>query len=113
MFGFGKKRLAGIRVAVLAADGVEQIEIESPWKALRDAGAELYLISLRSGKIQAVNALVPGARIPVDATLDEAHPASFAALLLPGGLVNPDLLRRNEKVQKFVRSFMRSNKPVA
>lgn len=113
MFGFGKKRLAGIRVAVLATDGVEQIEIESPWKALRKAGAEMYLVSLRTGKIQAMNALVPGDRIPVDATIDEVHPASFAALLLPGGFVNPDRLRRDEKVQKFVRSFMRSNKPVA
>ena len=114
MFGFGnKKKLQGIRVAVLAADGVEQIEIKSPWKALRDAGAEVYLVSIRSGKIQAVNALVPGDRIPVDATIDEVHPASFAALLLPGGFMNPDLLRRNDKVQKFVRSFMRTNKPVA
>ena len=52
MFGFGKKKqLAGIRVAVLAADGVEQVELEAPWKALRNAGAEVYLISLRSGKI--------------------------------------------------------------
>ncbi len=114
MFGFGKKKqLAGIRVAVLATDGVEQVELELPWKALRNAGAEVYLISLRSGKIQTVNAILPGKRIPVDATIDEVHPASFAALLLPGGFMNPDLLRRNEKVHKFVRSFMRTNKPVA
>ena len=114
MFGFGrKKKLQGIRVAVLAADGVEQIELTSPWKALLKAGAEVYLISPRSGKIQAVNALAPGRRIPVDATLDEVHPASFAALLLPGGHVNPDLLRQNEKALKFVRSFDRQNKPIA
>lgn len=114
MLGFGRKNaLKGIRVAVLAADGVEQIEIKSPWKALLQAGAEVYLISLRRGKIQAVNALVPGDRIPVDATLDEVHPASFAALLMPGGLMNPDLLRQNDDALKFVRTFARSNKPIA
>ena len=114
MLGFGKKKpLKGVRVAVLAADGVEQIELTSPWKALEQAGAEVYLISLRKGKIQAVNALVPGKRIPVDATLDEVHPASFAALLLPGGFVNPDLLRQSEKARTFVNSFARQSKPIA
>jgi len=114
MLGFGKKkRLMGVRVAVLAADGVEQIELTSPWKALHKAGAEVYLVSLRKGKIQAVNALVPGKRIPVDATLDEVHPASFAALLLPGGFMNPDLLRQNEKARKFAASFARQQKPIA
>lgn len=113
MFGWGKKPLVGVRVAILAADGVEQIEIKSPWKALTKAGAEVYLISLRKGKIQAVNALVPGDRIPVDATLDEVHPASFAALLLPGGFVNPDMLRQNKKALDFVRAFEKSNKPIA
>jgi protease I len=114
MFGFGKKKpLTGIRVAILAADGVEQIELTSPWEALYKAGAELFLISLRRGKIQAMNALVPGKRIPVDATLDEVHPASFAALLLPGGFVSPDLLRQNAKAIDFVNSFTRTNKPIA
>lgn len=114
MFGFGKKKpLTGIRIAILATDGVEQIELISPWKALHKAGAELYLISLRRGTIQAMNALVPGRRIPVDATLDEVHPKSFAALLLPGGFVSPDLLRQNAKAVDFVRSFTRSNKPIA
>jgi protease I len=114
MFGFGKKKpLTGIRVAILAADGVEQIELTSPWKALHKAGAELFLISLRRGKIQAMNALSPGKRIPVDATLDEVHPASFAALLLPGGFVSPDLLRQNAQAIDFVHSFTRTNKPIA
>ena len=113
MFGFGKKPLVGVRVAILAADGVEQIEIKSPWRALANAGAEVYLISPKKGKIQAVNHLTPGERIPVDATLDEVHPASFAALLLPGGSVNPDTLRQNKKALDFVRVFVRSNKPIA
>jgi protease I len=114
MFGFGKKKpLAGIRVAVLATDGVEQIELTSPWAALHKAGAELFLISLRRGKIQAMNALVPGKRIPVDATLNDVHPSSFAALLLPGGFVNPDLLRQSSKAVDFVRSFIRSDRPIA
>lgn len=114
MFGLGKKKpLTGIRVAILAADGVEQIELTSPWEALYKAGAELFLISLRRGKIQAMNALIPGKRIPVDATLDEVHPASFAALLLPGGFVSPDLLRQNAQAINFVNSFTRTNKPIA
>jgi protease I len=114
MFGFGKKKqLTGVRVAILAADGVEEVELTSPWKALHAAGAEVYLISLRNGKIQAVNALVPGKRIPVDATLDEVHPASFAALFLPGGFMNPDLLRQSSAALDFTRSFARHNKPIA
>ena len=114
MFGFGKKqRLDGIRVAVLAADGVEENELAGPWKALRKAGAGLYLISPRLGKIQAVKAFAPARKVPVDATFDEVHPASFAALLLPGGFVSPDLLRRHEKALQFVRSFDRIGKPIA
>src|SRR3954453_9689372 len=114
MLGFGKKKsLTGVRIAVLATDGVEEIELSSPWKALAKAGAEGFLVSLKKGKIQAVNALVPGSRMPVDATLDEVHPASFAALLLPGGFVNPDLLRQNDKALKFVSAFAHPNKPIA
>jgi protease I len=114
MFGFGRKKpLVGVRVAVLAADGVEQVELTSPWKALQKAGAELFLVSLRKGKIQAVHALARGDRIPVDATLDEVHPASFAALLLPGGFMNPDLLRQDAKALDFVRAFARAGKPIA
>ena len=113
MLGFRRKKLlVGVRVAVLATDGVEQSEIESPWKALRKAGAELYLISPRKGKIQAVKATERVDSIPVDATLDEVHPASFAALLLPGGLSNPDRLRQDEKALQFVRAFARRNKPI-
>src|SRR3954469_19803946 len=96
MWGFGKKKsLTGVRVAVLATDGVEEIELSAPWKALTKAGAEVFLVSPKKGKIQAVTGMTPGTRIPVDATLDEVHPASFAALLLPGGLANPDQLRQN------------------
>lgn len=114
MFGFGKKKpLLGVRVAVLAADGVEQAELASPWKALSKAGAELYLISLRRGKIQTMKALVPDEQAPVDATIDEVHPASFAALLLPGGFVSPDLLRQNGRARDFVKAFARAGKPIA
>ncbi len=114
MFGFGKKKLlAGVRVAVLATDGVEQVELTKPWKALLKAGAEVYLISSKKGTIQAVNSLAQGDTIPVDATLDEVHPTSFAALLIPGGLASPDRLRQNDKALDFVRSFARRNKPIA
>jgi protease I len=114
MFGFGRKKsLGGVRVAVLATDGVEQAELAKPWKALQDAGAEVYLISQRNGKIQSVRSLAQGDKIAVDATLDEVHPASFAALFIPGGLASPDRLRQSEKALEFVRSFARRNKPIA
>jgi protease I len=114
MFGFGKKKpLRGVRVAVLATDGVEQVELAAPWKALRKAGAELYLISPRLGKIQAVRGLRTGDKIPVDATIDEVSHIAFAALLLPGGIVSPERLRQNEQVLRFVRAFVRAGKPIA
>jgi protease I len=113
MLGFGKKQLRGIRVAVLATDGVEQSEVSAPWKALQKAGAELYLVSPHKGKIQAVQGSSSGDRIPVDATLDEAAPVAFNALLLPGGMLNPERLRQDQKAIDFVRTFARQGKPIA
>ncbi|MDP9313088.1 MAG: type 1 glutamine amidotransferase [Chloroflexota bacterium] len=115
MFGFGKKkaRLKQARIAVLVTDGVEQAQLDAAVKQLRNAGAETFIVSTRSGKVQAFHSLKPSSKIPVDVTLDEVHPASFAALVIPGGTFHTDRLRQNERAREFVRAFMRSGKPVA
>ena len=115
MFGFGKKkaRLKRSRIAVLVADGVEQAQLDAAVKQLRGAGAEIFIVAPRYGKIQALRALQPGAKVPVDVTLEEVHPASFAALVIPGGTLHADRLRQNERAREFVRAFVRSGKPVA
>lgn len=115
MFGFGKKknRLKGARVAFLVADGVEQSQLDAAVKQLRSAGAEIFIIAPRSGKIQALNALKTGAKVPVDGTLEDTHPASFAALVIPGGTIAADRLRQNVRALEFIRSFDRNAKPIA
>ncbi len=115
MFGFGKKkaRLKRSRIAVLVADGVEQAQLDAAVKQLRGAGAEIFIVAPRYGKIQALRALQSGAKVPVDVTLEEVHPASFAALVIPGGTLHADRLRQNERAREFVRAFVRSGKPVA
>jgi len=105
--------LSGLRVAVLAADGVEQVELTSPREKLEDHGADVEVISLRPGSIQAMNMLIPGKKIRVDRTVFTANPDDYDALLLPGGLVGPDLLRQSERALDFVRSFDRVGKPIA
>lgn len=105
--------LKGRRVAILATDGVEQVELEEPRKALDDAGAVTHLIALEEGSIQAMNHDEKGARIPVDRTIADARPSEYDALLLPGGVANPDHLRMDQRAVQFVREFMLSEKPVA
>ena len=106
--------LNGIRVAVLAADGVEQVELEQPRDAVTRAGAQVVLVSLHEGQIQAMNHdIEPGARFEVDAQVSEVSPADFDALILPGGTVNPDHLRTSKDAVDFVRSFVSSGKLVA
>jgi protease I len=105
--------LTGLRVAVLAADGVEQIELTSPREKLEEHGAEVEVISLRSGSIQAMNTMVPGKKIDVDRTISGAKPDDYDALLLPGGHFSPDFLRQSERVLDFVRRFDRAGKPIA
>lgn len=105
--------LQGRRIAILATDGVEQSELEQPRRALDDAGATTHLIAPLDGSIQAMNHEEQGSRIPVDRTLAEARPGDYDALLLPGGVANPDLLRMNEHAVQFVREFMLADKPVA
>jgi protease I len=105
--------LKGRRIAILATDGVEQVELEVPRKALDDAGAITHLIAPQDGSIQAMNHDEKGARIPVDRVLAEARAGDYDALLLPGGVANPDRLRMDHRAVQFVREFMLSEKPVA
>lgn len=105
--------LSGRRVAILATDGVEQIELEEPRKALDRAGAVTHLIAPDEGSIQAMNRDERGSRLPVDRVLGDVRPGEYDALLLPGGVANPDRLRTDERAVQFVREFMLADKPVA
>ncbi|MGK4066096.1 type 1 glutamine amidotransferase domain-containing protein [Rothia sp. HC945] len=106
--------LNGKRVAILAADGVERVELEQPRQALQDAGATTELLSLHEGEIQARNNDLDAAgTFPVDALVESASVDDYDALLLPGGTVNPDQLRVDPAAVGFVRDFMATGKPVA
>lgn len=106
-------KLNGKRVAILASDGVEQVELTEPRKALEETGATVQLVSPKSGKIKAWQHDKWGDELDVDLTLDEAHAESFDALMLPGGVMNPDHLRLEPKAVQFVRAFFQAGKPVA
>jgi len=105
--------LQGRRVAILATDGVEQIELTSPQKALKAAGATVTVVSPKSGQIQGMNHDQKGDKITVDATLGNVNAEQFDALVLPGGVANPDYLRVDKQAVEFVRGFFRGDKPVA
>jgi len=105
--------LSGIRVAILATDGFEQSELLEPRRALNDAGANTEIVSLKSGEIKGWNHKEWGQSVAVDKTVDSADAKNFDALLLPGGVMNPDNLRMNAKAVDFVRAFFAAKKPVA
>jgi protease I len=105
--------LKGRRVAILAADGVEQVELEEPRRALDEAGAVTEIVSLKAGEIQGFNHLDKGKKFTVDHTLEEVQASQYDALMLPGGVANPDALRMEPKAVQFVREFMVADKPVA
>ena len=105
--------LKGHKVAILATDGVEQVELVEPRKALDAAGAVTHLISPKEGAIQGVNHDEKGDMLPVDRPLSAVHASEYDALLLPGGVANPDALRMVPEAVQFVREFMLSEKPVA
>jgi protease I len=105
--------LNGKRVAFLATDMVEQVELTEPWKAVEQAGGTPELISLEEGEIQAFNHYDKADKFPVDRTVDDASPDEYDALVLPGGVGNPDTLRMNENAVGFARSFVEAGKPVA
>ncbi|HKN56694.1 MAG TPA: type 1 glutamine amidotransferase domain-containing protein [Amycolatopsis sp.] len=105
--------LTGRKVAILAADGVEEVELVQPRKAVEDAGASTTLVSLSPGEIQSMNGDVkPSEKYSVDKTVSDVSPDDFDALILPGGTVNPDKLRMDKAAVGFVRDFVSSGKPV-
>ena len=104
--------LQGKKVAFIATEGVEQVELTEPWKAVQDAGAEPELISIEPGEVQAWKHFDKGGRFKVDRTIEEAHVEDYDALVLPGGVVNPDQLRTDENVVSFIRQFAMSGKPI-
>ncbi|WP_290058502.1 type 1 glutamine amidotransferase domain-containing protein [Amycolatopsis solani] len=105
--------LQGRRVAILAADGVEQVELEQPRQAVLDEGATVELVSLDTGEIQAMNGDIDkGDRFPVDRKVADVQVGDFDALLLPGGTMNPDNLRVDPDAVRFAGEFVRSGKPV-
>ena len=107
------KRLEGIKVAFLATDGVEQSELAEPWQALVEAGAEPHLLSLAAGRIQGMRHADKGDTFEVTRLVAGATAADYAALVIPGGVANPDRLRTDESAVKFVREFFEADKPVA
>ena len=106
-------QLNGRKVAFLATDGVEEVELTAPWNALKQAGAEVKLVSAKPGEIQAVNHDQKGGRFPVDVEVSKVTARDFDALVLPGGVASPDRLRTNKDAVNFVREFMEADKPVA
>jgi len=108
-----EKKLEGKKVAILVTNDFEQVEMTKPRQALDDAGAETYLISPAEGEVQGMNHDVKANRFKVDVPLDEANPADYDALLLPGGALNADELRTNPKAQEFARHFDEEGKPIA
>jgi len=106
--------LSGKRVAILATDGVERVELEQPRGALYAAGADAELLSIHAGEIQARQFdLVPAGTFSVDKLVTDASPDDYGALLLPGGTVNPDRLRTNPDAVAFVRAFAGTGRPIA
>ncbi len=107
-------QLQGKKIAILAADGVEKVELEQPRAALEKEGAQVQLLSLKSGEIQARNHdLEPAGTFPVDRVVSDASVEEFDGLVLPGGTVNPDKLRADASAVAFVEQFVGSGKPVA
>jgi protease I len=107
------KTLNGKRVAILATDGFEQSELMEPRKALEAEGAATEVVSLQSGSIKGWREKNWGDEVRVDRTVESAEPGHFDALLLPGGVMNPDKLRANPAAVRFVKAFIDSGKPVA
>ena len=105
--------LAGLRVAILVTDGFEQVELEEPREALEDSGADTFIVSPNESEVWGWNETEWGDAFDVDISLAEANSSNFDALLLPGGVMNPDKLRINERAVNFIREFFAAGKPVA
>jgi len=107
------RKLDGKKVAILVADGFEQVEMTKPRDALEEAGAETKIVSLKPGQIQGMHHADKGDTFDVNLAVADARPEEFDALMIPGGLLNPDALRSNEDALEFARHFFRESKPVA
>ena len=104
--------LQGKRIAFLATDGVEQIELVEPWKAIEQAGGEPELLSIQPGKIQGFEHLDKGEEFSVDKHVSQGDPDDYDGLVLPGGVANPDSVRMDEDAVRFVKNFFETGKPV-
>jgi protease I len=104
--------LKGKKIAFLAAEMFEEVELTEPWKALEKAGADLDLVSLEDGEVQGFNHYDKAGSFKVDKTVEEANASDYDALVLPGGVGNPDNLRQDENAVRFVRDFFEQGKPV-
>lgn len=107
------KNLSEKKVAILVTDGFEQSEFTEPKKAVETAGAKVHVVSLESGSIKSWTDGNWGSEFQVDKTLDEVSASDYDSLILPGGVINPDKLRRNSKAVNFVKSFVEQEKPVS
>ena len=107
------ENLKDLRVAILVDDGFEEVELVEPWKALREAGAKIRIVSPKTDRVRGWNFTDWGHFTSVDTALDQARPDEFEALLLPGGVMNPDSLRIQPKAVAFVKAFFDAGKPVA
>jgi deglycase len=105
-------KLDGKKVAVLFTDGVEQVELDKPVEGLKNEGAEVTYLTLEPGEVQAFNHLDHGDKIKVDAAVKGADASDFDALMIPGGVANPDFMRMDEDAASFVRSFVEQAKPI-
>jgi protease I len=104
--------LQGLRIAFIATDGVEQIELTEPWKAVEQAGGEPHLLSIKQGEIQGMNHMDKGDTFSVDELVSDADPTDYDGLVLPGGVANPDFLRMNEDAVRWIRNLFEQGKPV-
>jgi protease I len=107
------EKLKGKKVAILATDGFEQVELTEPRKALDQTGATTHVVSIKSGEIRGWKFTEWGDKVKVDRTVDQVKASEYDALVLPGGVINPDHLRTEPKAVNFVREFAQSGKPVA
>jgi protease I len=105
--------LRGKKVAILAADMFERVELEEPRQALEDAGADVEIVSIHDGEIQGFDHFEPAGKLEVDRTVEEVSPGDYDALLIPGGVGNPDQLRGDVNAVEFVRGFDEAGKPMA
>lgn len=108
-----EKQLSNKKVAILVADGFEESEFTKPLEALKEASAQVEVISLHDGKVRAWNEKDWGNEYPVDKTIDQANSKDYDALVLPGGVLNPDQLRMNQDAVNFVGGFFDDSKPIA